>query len=376
MQQLASPVSAWIPAMVAATVISAAATWLAIGYARRRRLIDEPGVRRSHREPTPRGGGVGIAIAVLVCACAPALFHPALSRLTAPALLVSVAIVALVGWIDDHRGLSARWRFAAHCLAAIAFLAPVIVPLILVPEAVEHRFALSAAIAWIVVVVTILAIVWFINLHNFMDGTDGILAAQSIFVFLVLTFLCARAGEAHAGQIAVFAAATVGFLPFNFPRARIFMGDVGSGVLGLLIAIAVIWQMSARQTAIASGIILSSAFVIDATCTLISRMFRGRRWYSAHREHLYQWLARSGFSHTGVVALYFGWNLVIALPVVAWINRPPDLPMSIANQHIDWTPDSGIAAAAVVYLLGVAVWFAGKRYCLNASRGRSSHAAA
>jgi UDP-N-acetylmuramyl pentapeptide phosphotransferase/UDP-N-acetylglucosamine-1-phosphate transferase len=362
--------------MFAAAVVSAAATWLAIGYARRRRLIDEPGVRRSHTEPTPRGGGIGIAIAVLACACAPALFRPALSRLTAPALAISVAIVAVVGWIDDHRGLSARWRFAAHCLAAIVFLAPVIVPLILVPEAVEHRFSVSAAIAWIVVAATVLAIVWFINLHNFMDGIDAILAAQSIFVFSALAFLCARAGETHAGQIAVFAAATLGFLPFNFPRARIFMGDVGSGVLGLLIAVAVLWQMSARQTAIASGIILCSAFVTDATCTLISRMIRGRRWYSAHREHLYQWLARSGFSHAEVVALYMGWNLVIALPVVAWINRAPDQPMSIANLRIDWNPESGLAAALVVYLLGVVAWFAGKRYCLQASRDRSRHAAA
>ncbi len=362
--------------MLAAAIVSAVATWLAIGYARRRRLIDEPGTRRSHSEPTPRGGGIGIAIAALLCACAPPLFLPAASRLTAPALAIAVVIVAVVGWIDDHRGLSARWRFAAHCIAAIAFLAPVIVPLVLVPEAVEHRFSVSVAVAWVVAVVTVFAIVWFINLHNFMDGIDAILAAQAIFVFSVLAFLCAYAREAHAGQIAVFAAATVGFVPFNFPRARIFMGDVGSGVLGLLIAVVVIWQMSARLTALASGIILCSAFVTDATCTLLSRMFRGRRWYSAHREHLYQWLARSGFSHAGVVGLYMGWNLVVALPVVAWINRAPDLPMSIAKLQMDWMPDSGAGAAAIVYVLGVIVWIAGKRYCLHASRRRKVHAAA
>ena len=209
-----------------------------------------------------------------------------------------------------------------------------------------------------------------------MDGIDAILAAQSIFVFSALAFLCAHAGEAHAGQIAVFAAATIGFVPFNFPRARIFMGDVGSGVLGLLIAVAVIWQMSTPLTALTSGIILCSAFVTDATCTLLSRMLRGRRWYSAHREHLYQWLARSGFSHAGVVALYMGWNLVIVLPVVAWINRTPDLPMSIANIHMDWMPDSGAGPAAGVYLLGIVVWIAGKRYCLHASQRRNVHAAA
>ncbi len=333
-------------------------------------------MRRSHREPTPRGGGIGIVTAVLACACAPALFLSAQSRLAAPALALAVAIVAAVGWIDDHRGLSARSRFTAHCVAAMVFLLPVIVPLILLPAAVGERFSVSVGVVWMLVAMVVLAIVWFINLHNFMDGIDGILAAQSIFVFAALAILSRRAGEPHAGEIAIFAAAVAGFLPFNFPRARIFMGDVGSGVLGLLIAVAVLWQMSARQSAITSGIVLCSGFVTDATCTLASRMLRGRRWYSAHREHLYQWLARSGFSHAGVVALYMGWNLVIVIPVVAWINRAPELPMSSANQPMDWVPESGAGAAAAVYLLGAIAWITGKRYCLHSLRRRSRHAAA
>ncbi|HEY6986677.1 MAG TPA: glycosyltransferase family 4 protein [Rhodanobacteraceae bacterium] len=362
--------------MLAAFALSAIATWLAIGYAEHRRLIDHPGVRRSHTAPTPRGGGIGIVVAALVCACIPALLRPASSRLAAPALIVAVAIVAAAGWIDDHRALSARWRFAAHCLAAIVFLLPVVIPLILVPSVIEQRFSMSALAAWSIVLIVTLAIVWFVNLHNFMDGIDGLLAAQAIFVFSALAVLCFRAEEPHTGQIAVFAAATLGFLPFNFPRARIFMGDVGSGTLGLLTAVAVLWQMSAPHIAIASGVVLCSAFVTDATCTLVSRMLRGRRWYSAHREHLYQWLARSGFSHAGVVALYMGWNLVIVVPVVAWINRPPELPMWMASARAEWTTDSGLAAAAAVYGLGVIAWLVGKRQCLDAARRRSRHAAA
>jgi hypothetical protein len=173
----------------------------------------------------------------------------------------------------------------------------------------------------------------------------------------------------------VFAAAAAGFLPLNFPRARIFMGDVGSGVLGLLIGIAVLWQMSAPGTALASGLVLCSAFVTDATLTLVSRMARGRRWYSAHREHLYQWLARSGFSHAGVVALYMGWNLVIALPVVAWINRAPGAWLPIANANIASREGSGAGAAIAVYALGIVAWVAGKRWCL-ALRARRRHAVA
>ena len=370
MQHAAWPASFWIFAMLAAAALSAVATWFAIGYARRRRLIDEPGIRRSHSEPTPRGGGIGMVIAALVCACLPALARPVSSRFAAPALIGAIAIVAAVGWLDDHRGLPARWRLAAHCLAAIVFLLPVILPLVLVPAAVEMRFSVGAPLVWASLLAVVIAIVWFINLHNFMDGIDGLLAAQAIFVFAALALLCSFASEPHAGQIAVFAAAVVGFLPFNFPRARIFMGDVGSGTLGLLIAIAVLWQMSAPRIAIASGILLCSAFVTDATCTLVSRILRGRRWYSAHREHLYQWLARSGFRHSGVVAIYMAWNLVVVVPVVAWINRTAESPMSIDSAGTEWT------ATAAVYASGVIVWCFGKRVCLDRARRRSRHAAA
>ena len=370
MERLAWSWSFWIAAAAAALAISAVSTWLAIGYAKKRRLIDEPGVRRSHSVPTPRGGGIGIVVAVLAAACVPAIMRPPTSIGAAVVLTVAIAIVAAVGWIDDHRGLSARARFLAHCMAAALFLLPVIAAVALSPDAVEERFSTSVGTVWMSLAVIVLAIVWFVNLHNFMDGIDGLLAAQAIFVLGALAWLCRHAGEPHAGQVLVFAAATAGFVPFNFPRARIFMGDVGSGVVGLVIGIAVLWQMSAPDTAFSSGLILSSAFVIDATSTLVSRIARGRRWYSAHREHLYQWLVRSGFSHAGVVALYMGWNLVIALPVVAWINRGPGAWMPIANANIEMHEGSGLGPAVAVYALGIAVWLAGKRWCIGAPARR------
>ena len=373
MERLAWSWSFWIAAGFAAFAISAISTWLAIGYAKRRRLIDEPGVRRSHSTPTPRGGGIGIVIAVLVAGCVPAMIRPPTSIGAAVVLTLAIVIVAAVGWIDDHRGLSARTRFAAHCIAAIIFLLPVIAAVALSPDALEENFATTVSTVWISLVLVALGIVWFVNLHNFMDGIDGILVAQAIFVLGALALVCRHVGEPHAGEILVFAAAAAGFLPFNFPRARIFMGDVGSGVVGLLIAVAVLWQMSAPDTALTSGLVLCSAFVTDASCTLVSRIARGRRWYSAHREHLYQWLVRSGFSHAGVVALYMGWNLVIALPVVAWINRAPGAWMPIANANAEMREGSGLGAAALVYALGAIVWLVGKRWCL-ARPARRRHA--
>jgi len=356
--------------MLAAFALSALITWLGIGYAHRRRLIDQPGARRSHHIPTPRGGGIGIVIAVLAFVCAPALVAGGVSIFASICLTAAIVLVAAAGWIDDHRGLAARWRFLMHCVAAIVLLLPIIMPLILAPAMIEDASSLSSASLWALIGIAALLIVWFVNLHNFMDGIDGILAAQAIFVFAALSILCFRTGAtAHAGELAVFAAATAGFLPFNFPRARIFMGDVGSGVIGLLIALAVLWQMAGTRSVLASGLILCSAFVVDASCTLISRMLRGRRWYSAHREHLYQWLARSGRSHAGVVAIYMGWNLLIVVPVVAWLNRESTLPRMEAATH-------GLTAALGVYLLGIAAWFAGKRYCLQRSRRRNRHAPA
>ncbi len=152
--------------------------------------------------------------------------------------------------------------------------------------------------------------VWSINLHNFMDGIDGILATQAIFVLSVLGWLCARdAHNPHGLQAGIFAAATLGFLPFNFPRARIFMGDVGSGALGLMIFVAAVWQYFGGASAPMSALVVGSAFVTDATCTLLSRMVGGKRWYEPHREHLYQWMTRTGMSHARVTSYYMAWNL-------------------------------------------------------------------
>ena len=304
MERLAWSWSFWIAAALAAFAISAVSTWLAIGYARKRRLIDEPGVRRSHSTPTPRGGGIGIVIAVVVAACIPAMMRPPTSIGAAVMLTVAIVIVASVGWIDDHRGLSARARFAAHCVAAVLFLLPVIAAVALSPDAVEEQFATSVSTVWISLVVIVLAIVWFVNLHNFMDGIDGILAAQAIFVLAALALVCRHVGEPHAGEILVFAGAAAGFLPFNFPRARIFMGDVGSGAIGY--AVAGIGALAATGLDAWHAPLLLiplAAFMVDSSLTLLRRVRRGERWWTPHTQHAYQvWARRAG--HVRVTLAY------------------------------------------------------------------------
>lgn len=363
-------------ACAAAFALSALLTLASIRYGRRRQLIDQPGRRRSHTLPTPRGGGIGIVVAVLVCALVPALLGRSDSGTQLQLTLVAVAllIVAAIGWIDDHRGLGRRIRFIAQLFAGVLVLASF--PVGSWWSGNEGN-ALHIAIVLIAALTTV---VWSINLHNFMDGINGLLALQAIFVLATIALLSYVPDPwslqgAHGLAIIVFA--ILGFLPFNFPRARVFMGDVGSGSLGLIVAVAVLWQIAYTTLALGTGIILCSVFVTDATATLVSRFARGRRWYSPHREHLYQWLVRSRLSHANVVAIYMAWNVIVVLPVVCWINRADDVS---SGQHggevivpfgkmiadgVDALP-----AVALVYALTFVAWMLGKRFCVTRAKLR------
>jgi len=336
-------------------------TALAIRYARHNNVIDLPGQRRSHSTPTPRGGGVGIVVAVLLGLGGLTWFAPDAGLPLR--FLGAIALLAVVGWIDDHRPLSAALRLLVQLAAVALWLLPLIRVLLATPARPAADASLFEPAAFLLLLA--LLSIWSINLHNFMDGIDGLLATQAIFVLFTLSLLQLRdVTSAHALQLGMWTAAVAGFLPFNFPRARVFMGDVGSGVLGLLIAVAIAWQTSVHDTAAASGFIAVSAFAVDATCTLLSRMLSGRRWYRPHREHLYQWLTRVGMSHARVVALYMAWNLLLVAPVLWWINRLP------AARFIAPTLDTGIGWAVAVYVLGVTLWICGKRWCLRRKKMR------
>ncbi|MDC8013095.1 MraY family glycosyltransferase [Tahibacter soli] len=338
---------AWIVPL--AFVVSAVATEAAIRYAQSRRLLDEPGRRRSHTQVTPRGGGVGIVVAALVALGFGLPAHPQ----QVPAM-IGLALVAGIGWWDDHRPLRASLRLVVHALAALVFVAPVVASL-------AGYVGNATGCAWLALLAAImlLSLVWSINLHNFIDGINGLLASHAAFAFAAIggiDHLCFR-GSLGALPFAL-AAACVAFLPFNFPRARVFMGDVGSGALGFLVA-ATIWLavLSGEPRWWMVGSILASGVVVDATATLLSRMFAGRRWYSAHREHLYQWLVRSGRSHARVVGYYMAWNLLIAAPAAVVAARTPRFGLAL-----------GLTAA--VYVAGFAVWVQGRRAVLAGVRAR------
>ena len=331
--------------VIVAMAFSATLVRAAIAYAHRRGMLDQPGQRRSHTIPTPRGGGIGlVAAAVATMSAALVMLPLPWSWTVALAVAAATVLTAGVGWWDDHRSLPILPRLGVQLLACTV-----------VAAAILCDGGLS--LAWLPLLMV--AGAWSINLHNFMDGIDGLLAQQAIFVGVGLGWLAWASGQpARAGAAAGLAAASLGFWFFNRPRARIFMGDVGSGTVGLLIfaLTAMLWR---TETALVwPALTLSSSFVVDAALTLLSRMLAGKRWYTPHREHLYQWLVRSGMSHAAGGMWFLIWNVLVAAPlaILAWAY-----------------PKLGFVVCASTYLAASAAWMLIKRQRLRRAKHRVRH---
>jgi UDP-N-acetylmuramyl pentapeptide phosphotransferase/UDP-N-acetylglucosamine-1-phosphate transferase len=312
--------------------IGLAGTWLARGYAVRHALIDQPGERRSHDTPTPRGGGIAIVAALLVALAWLALSDPAGPLLYA-AIGAGLLLVAGVGWFDDHRPQSPWLRLATHAVAAAGLSWAVFM---------AGGGLLAASLAFVLVLSLV-------NIWNFMDGIDGLAASQAGLAALGYA-LFAGSGPVMWLGLALLAACA-GFLPFNLPRARIFLGDVGSGTLGF--ALAALLSMLLLEPDWDRAPVLAlplCAFVIDATLTLGARMVRGDRWWMPHTQHAYQrWTRRNG-RHGLATAAYAGWTLVAIAAMLAMKSQPPAVIMG---------------TVAAVYLLACVAWWR-----LQASTGR------
>ena len=279
-------------------VVACIGTWWARRYALSRRLIDQPGARRSHVVATPRGGGIAIVAAMLAAlALTPTDGVPAVRLL---AVGIGLVMVALVGWIDDHRPLSPWIRLATHVLAAACLGIGWLVSGAGLPVAIG-----GALLALILT-----------NVWNFMDGIDGLAASQALLAALGYAVWAGGAGPAGWLSLAL-AAACLGFLPFNLPPARIFLGDVGSGALGFALAVLVA-RLAVHDLRHAPLLLLPlSAFLLDATLTLAGRIVRRERWWLPHRGHAYQlWTQRIG-RHGRVTLAYAGWTLVAIAAMLA-----------------------------------------------------------
>lgn len=315
MPELAAPIG-WQVALIALGVvlgcagIAALGAWLARRYALSRAMLDLPGARRSHSVPTPRGGGLGIVAATVAVLLLAIHLGPVAGSGPAWAMLGGLLAVAGVGWWDDHRDLPALLRLGVHLGAGLM----VALAVLGWPGGALDALLVGLAMLWVAAMV---------NLWNFMDGINGIATAQAAVVALAVTWLPGALDGPWTLVALGVCAACIGFLPFNFPRARIFLGDVGSGALGF--SLAVVLLVAASRSAPPQWLLLAllpAAFIVDAGMTLLQRMLLGRRWWQPHREHAYQWAVRQGHAHARVTYLYTFIGLVAAIMAFGFWNSP------------------------------------------------------
>jgi Fuc2NAc and GlcNAc transferase len=302
-------VGAIISIALGAFIISALSTGVVRRLALAYRVMDVPNERSSHSLATPRGGGLAIVAGVTIVAAVMAF--DGLLRLDMLAAIVGGGTaVAVVGFLDDRSPLPVWVRFLVHVAAAVwAVFWIGGVP----------RLGVSSnlvVMGWLVPVLAVLSIVWVLNLFNFMDGIDGLAGSEAVFVAsggALLTFLTGGSNQLTAVATAV-SGASCGFLLWNWPPAKVFMGDVGSGYLGYVIAVLALAAGRANPTGIWVWLILGGVFFADATITLLRRLTRGERLYEAHRTHAYQWLARRWGSHRRVTCAVSIMNLFWLFP--------------------------------------------------------------
>lgn len=296
---------------------------------RRLGLIDQPNERSSHQQPTVRGGGVAVMKTILL-----GLGLIAFRRLDGTMLLILVAgaSLAIVSFADDWKSLKPSLRFLCHTLAAVAelFALRAVVPALAVSN--TEAYALPAVLA---VVIGFLWFAGYTNAFNFMDGINGIAAGQAVVTSLGAVLLIKlQTGnwmqhDTPTLGMLVIGGAALGFLPHNFPKARMFMGDVSSAPLGFLLAVFTVWLAAKNGWWLMIPLALLHAnFVLDTGITLLRRMVRGERWYAPHREHFYQRLLRSGKSHQFVTGVEMALQLVVILGMAAYVQG--DVPVRLA----------------------------------------------
>jgi Fuc2NAc and GlcNAc transferase len=282
-------------------------------YAMDKGLMDVPNARSSHQVPTPRGGGI-VFVGLWLGAALLTWLRGELSSEAVLLLLPGTVLVAAVGYGDDRYDLSPLWRALVQVIAA-----SITVYFIFFFHAVDKRWDLPIQ-PWLVMLGMVFALVWSVNLFNFMDGIDGLAGMEACFIFTVGGWWLWQAGAVTYAYLAWSLVATVaGFLVWNWPPARIFMGDGGSGFLGFLVALFAFIGAIERDIPALLWLIVYGVFWFDATVTLLRRILAGESWYTAHRSHAYQRLHQAGWSHGKVLLAISGINLVLT-GAALWAN--------------------------------------------------------
>lgn len=286
-----------------ALALSLAATPAVIRVLLNSRIMDVPNRRSSHAVPVPRGGGFGILLPFALITGGLLLAGGLRSDAYLPALLLGMAGLTLIGFLDDILSLSALLRLALEgaLMAVCLALSPLALTQIDLPMLAP--LPVAGPVGWLL---AWLFLVGFPNLFNFMDGIDGLAGTQTVIAGLALALLAHLEGRADLALLcAAVAGGGVGFLRHNLPRARVFMGDSGSLPIGFfLAAVVLVLAGPGGSLPLPAPVLVLWVFLFDAGLTLTIRACRGRRLHHAHRQHLYQRLVASGLAHVRVTALY------------------------------------------------------------------------
>jgi len=309
MIQIVMVALAFISSLLLTRYLSTPGTWFYI--------LDHPNERSLHDSPTPRAGGLAILVSI-------AVFLGFLSVTTDLDLsgvfwlATGSMLVAVISYIDDHMDLTSLLRLLVQILAAGLLIyggfsiSDIQFPgfLLELPDFVSY-------------LITGLFVVWMTNLYNFMDGMDGFSGGMGVIGFGTLALVGWQAGIDDFMLVnLVIAAATAGFLVFNFPPARIFMGDVGASFLGFLAAGNSIWASKLEILPLWFAILIFSPFIVDATVTLLRRLVAGKKIWEPHKTHYYQVLAQSGWGHKRTVLWEYGLMLLCSVSAVLALGQP------------------------------------------------------
>ena len=300
--------------LIAVIAISWLLTWSVRHYALARNIMDLPNHRSSHAVPTPRGGGLAF-VAVFLFSIPFVTHFGIISCAESWVLMAAGFFIALLGFLDDHHPIAAYWRLAGHGLACLL----TVYSLGGMPPIDFFTYTLPAN--RLLDGLAVFYLIWLLNLYNFMDGIDGMAGLEAVSVCLSMVCVYWFTGALDLMCLPLILAASVaGFLFWNLPPARIFMGDVGSGCLGFTLGVLSIQAAGVNRAYFWSWLILLGVFIVDATLTLVNRSVRGEKIYEAHRSHAYQHAARHFGRHSAVTIIVLMLNALWLFPLAMLVG--------------------------------------------------------
>ena len=322
----------WLMVGLFSGVLSLLACKWVTALAEKSGMIAEPGERQSHYVSTPTGGGLGVIFSIVVTVSGLHIVYQ-IPVFWWQNMLPGILLLTVAGWRDDKHTVPWKVRLLIQLVVSIWLLGFGLLQLSLSDVGL---FSIAA-----------FAVVWMMNLYNFMDGSNGMAGFQGAFSGLVFAALFHMGDQSAMALISLaVAAACVGFLPLNFPVARVFMGDVSSVPLGFIFASLAVYGIQTGSLSLPLSMLIMSVFIVDATMTLLARVIRREQWYTAHAYHVYQRLIAQGWSHQRVLMVYQSINVILVLPAIVWAK--------IYQQY-------AVAIMAMAFLLLGGCWYIANR---------------